>query len=84
MMREAASRTISEKQKTPRESGAFYLVFIDVGVPIAGTTLGLLQVGNPIIMTFQIDVISPKWPGGSETDISLPPLPSRNPLLLLR
>ena len=38
-------------------------------VPVVGTFDGLRDLSNPNIFVFQLDEISSKWSGGSETSI---------------
>jgi hypothetical protein len=43
-------------------------------IPVVGTFVGSLECCDPDFKCFQFDETSPKWPGGSETGMSLPPL----------
>jgi hypothetical protein len=70
--------------KRPEDSRGALLSIVSAMLPVVGSFGGSPECCDPDFRCFQFDKTSPKWPGGSETGISLPPLHLQDLFLRLR
>ena len=79
---EKNNRQITSKR--PEDSRGALLFTVSALVPVVETFGGSPECCDPDFKYFQFDGTSPKWPGGSETSISLPPWDLHDLFLRLR